>query len=85
METVSPSGVSMLWQLGPIVLLSIPFLIMNGFIAFRKGKSPILFVILALIPIANIFISMWLISLPDESVLRDVEALKAKVAALENK
>jgi hypothetical protein len=80
-----PSSLAMLIQILPILFLAIPFLIMNGVIAKRKGRNPVEFVLLSLIPLVGMFITLWLVSLSDISVIKEIEALKAKIAELDKK
>jgi hypothetical protein len=54
-------------------------IIVNAIIARRKGKEPILYVLLALVPIANLFSTIWLVSLTDKKVTEEIEALRSMV------
>lgn len=81
----STSPLLLLVQILPIFVLTIPFLIFNGIIAKRKGRNPVEFVLLSLIPFVGMFIILWLASLSDIAVIKDIEALKAKVSELEKK
>jgi hypothetical protein len=54
----------------------LPYVVVIGFIAARKGKSVPLFCILCFIPLVNVVASVWLASLTDATVsnrLADLE------------
>jgi len=78
----SPAG---FWNLaGPdlivlamiMLVCGLPYVVVIGFIAARKGKSVPLFCILCFIPIVNVVAAIWLASLTDAAVsarLADLE------------
>ncbi len=61
-----------------MLVCGLPYVVVVGFIAARKGQSVPLFCILCFIPIVNIVAALWLASLTDA-------ALKTRLAALESK
>jgi hypothetical protein len=61
-------------------IVMIPLAIMIYFIAERKGRSPAV-ALLGLIPLVNMLYALWLCSLTDVSVLREIESLKQKPSA----
>ena len=59
------------------LLCGLPYVVVIGFIAARKGKSIPLFCILCFIPIINVVAAIWLPSLTDAAVtarLADLES-----------
>jgi|WetSurMetagenome_2_1015567.scaffolds.fasta_scaffold495605_2 hypothetical protein len=89
MQASSAAGaypaMNIIFQIIPLVLLVIPYVVINGVVAKRKGKSPLLYALLAIIPVANIVTTIWLLSLTDSAVMKDLEAIEAKIAELERK
>jgi hypothetical protein len=64
-----------------LVMLSafhLPFVIVMGFIAQRKGQSVPLFCILGFIPIVNVVSAVWLASLLDTTVQKCLAELETK-------
>ncbi len=72
MEPSSPLLFDLLFLL---LLFVLPIVILSFIIAPRKGKNPILYGLLSLIPIVNIFIIWYLISLTDKSVIEKLDAI----------
>ena len=56
----------------------LPFVIVMGVIAQRKGQSVPLFCILGLIPIVNVVSAVWLASLIDTTVEKRLGELESK-------
>ena len=83
MTPTSPPGG--LWNLaGPdfivlamiMLVCGLPYVVVIGFMAARKGKSVPLFCLLCFVPIANVVAAVWLASLTDAAVsarLADLE------------
>jgi hypothetical protein len=62
-------GVPDLIMIAIIMLVcGLPYVVVIGFIAARKGKSVPLFCILCFIPLVNVVASIWLASLTDAAV-----------------
>lgn len=61
----------------PIILMTIPFAFLGGFIASRKAKSPLLFCLLGLIPFVGFYTTFYLLSLPDKSLVDKVDRILA--------
>ncbi len=59
----------------PMLILAIPIVIFNFFLAERKGKNNILFAFLGMIPMVNFFCFLYLISLTDVVVLEKFEQI----------
>ena len=55
------------------------YCVMVGYIAVRKGRNPVLWALLAIIPIVSIA-TLWLISLTDKSVLQRLGDLESRLA-----
>ncbi len=58
-----------------LLLFVLPIVILSFIIAPRKGKNPILYGLLSLIPVVNIYIICYLISLTDKSVIEKLDAI----------
>ncbi len=66
----------LLFDLLVILLLFVsPIVVLSFIIAPRKGKNPILYGLLSLIPVMNIYIICYLISLTDKSVIEKLDAI----------
>lgn len=63
----------------PLLLVSALLVIFILSLARRKGRSQLLCV-LGFVPIANMFVTLWLASLTDRAVLDQLEDLKRRVA-----
>jgi len=61
-----------------MLVCGLPYVVVIGFIAARKGRSVPLFCLLCFIPIVNVVASIWLASLTDA-------ALSARLADLERR
>ena len=62
-----------------MLVCGLPYVVVIGFIAARKGKSVPLFCLLCFIPLVNVVASIWLASLTDAAVtarLADLERRK---------
>ena len=71
-QTPPPSGI---FAFLPLFLIGILLFVFLVRIARRKGKSPVV-ALFAFVPIVNGFYALWLCSLPDEAVLKRLEALE---------
>ncbi len=70
------SSYPLLFDLLVILLLFVlPIVVLSFIIAPRKGKNPILYGLLSLIPVMNIYIICYLISLTDKSVIEKLDAI----------
>jgi hypothetical protein len=58
-----------------LLLFVLPIVVLSFIIAPRKGKNPILYGLLSLIPVMNIYIICYLISLTDRSVVEKLDAI----------
>ena len=61
-----------------MLVCGLPYVVVIGFIAARKGKSVPLFCLLCFIPLVNVVASIWLASLTDA-------AITARLAELEGR
>jgi hypothetical protein len=52
----------------PMLLMSIPILIMNIILAKRKGRNAVLYFVISIIPLAGYFAAIFLASLTDKSI-----------------
>jgi hypothetical protein len=65
--------------LGLIMLFcGLPYVVVIGFMAARKGRSVPLFCILCFIPIVNVVASIWLASLTDTAVNSRLASLEKR-------
>ena len=65
----------------PLILITVPFLITMFFLARRKGKSFIPYLLLGLVPGVNAIAALWLASQTDASVKAELEELRRKLDA----
>ena len=70
-----PSAPMLLAQLVPLIIICASLALVLAVIARRKGRSPLV-ALLAFIPLVNMMFAIWLCSLTDASVLKDIEELK---------
>ena len=59
----------------PLFIMTIPILILNIFIALRKGKNSVLFGILSLLPLVGFYIAIYLSSLTDKSIDEKIDKI----------
>ena len=59
----------------PLILMTIPIVILNITIAIRKGKNPAMYGILSIIPILGFFVCLYLASLTDKSINEKIEKI----------
>ncbi len=67
-----------LFTLGLSFAYQIPFIIINGVIARRKGKEPVLYVLLSFIPFASAIVTVFLLGITDVRVKEQLLAIKQK-------
>ena len=65
----------------PLVLITVPFLITMFFLARRKGKSFIPYLLLGLVPGVNAIAALWLASQTDASIIAELEELRRRLDA----
>jgi hypothetical protein len=68
---------SVIAQLLPILIITLPFVFLISRIAIRKGRSSRLGAWGVLPPI-NLFVAIWVASLPDAELTRRIEELSKK-------
>lgn len=61
----------------PMLIMYVPFLIVLGFVAKRKGFHPALAILIGIFPIANVVFAFYLASKTDRSILQRLEALES--------
>ena len=61
-----------------MLVCGLPYVVVIGFIAARKGKSVPLFCILGFIPIVNVVASVWLASLTDAAIASRLAELERR-------
>jgi hypothetical protein len=62
----------------PLMIFTLPFIILIAFMAKRKGKNVFLSVLFGIIPFANIIYALWLASQTDIDLLKRIEAIENK-------
>jgi hypothetical protein len=78
METAN-SG-SLFTSLFPMILTAIPFIILNGIIARRKGKNQIKYILLSFIPLFGFFLTIYLVSFLDKDVQDKINKIYEKTS-----
>jgi hypothetical protein len=71
----SISGAQLTTVFITLILITIPFAILNGVIARRKGKSSVLFGLLRLIPFLGLLFAIYLVSLHDKDLIDKINRL----------
>jgi len=61
-----------------MLICGLPYVVIIGFIAARKGNSVPLFCLLCFIPLVNVVVSIWLASLTDAAISRRLAALERR-------
>lgn len=59
----------------PLLIMSIPIIIFNVFLARRKGKSLLLYGILSVLPPIGFFLAVYLASLTDKSISKKIDKI----------
>ncbi len=59
----------------PLIILTVPIIILNISIASRKGKSPFLFGIVSLLPLVGFYVAIYLSSLTDKSLSEKIDKI----------
>jgi len=62
----------------PMLVVWLPFIIVLGFVAKRKGFHPALAIAIGFLPIANVIFAFYLASKTDLSVLQRLRALEER-------
>ena len=62
-----------------MLICGLPYVVVIGFLAARKGQSVPLFCLLCFIPIVNVVAGIWLASLTDAAVRDRLAALEEKL------
>jgi len=83
-ETISvESQTAGLLAFVPLIIFTLPFLLLIAFLAKRKGINIFLAVVVGLIPMANILFALWLASRTDTMVLERIAKLEQKNTELQ--
>jgi lipopolysaccharide export LptBFGC system permease protein LptF len=64
----------------PLILLILPFVILNGIISERKGKNKLKYILLSLIPPLGIYLAIYLVSFLDKDVQDKINKIYEKIA-----
>jgi ABC-type polysaccharide/polyol phosphate export permease len=68
-------------QFVPLLIITLPFLVMMFFLARRKGRSFVAYCFLGLIPGVNFITALWLASQTDASVQAELDELRRRLDA----
>ena len=60
----------------PMLIMMCLFCVISINAAFRKGKSVVLYGLLGLIPLINVFTTMFLLSMTDKAVMDKLNAIE---------
>jgi hypothetical protein len=81
METTHLASPPLWVSFVPLLTLAVPFLIMTFFLARRKGRSLVLYGLLAIIPGVNVIAALWLASQTDASVRAELADIRRRIDA----
>ena len=70
-----PAGGQLITTFVTYFLFLIPIIILNGIVAPRKGRSAVAFTLLSFIPLCNIILTIFLVSLPDIEMKKKVDEI----------
>jgi len=73
---VAPSLPPFILSLLPLMIVTLPLLVLISFIAKRKGVNIVLAIILGLIPMVNMLFALWLASKTDLDILRRLKGIE---------
>jgi len=59
----------------PLLIVTIPIIIFNAFLAKRKGKNSLLYGALSLIPFVGFYLAIYLASLTDKSLSEKIDKI----------
>lgn len=68
-----------LLTMAPIIMMSFPFIFLNAAIAAKKGRSMVKYGLLGLLPIANFYCAIYLVSLPDIAIKEKLDEILEKL------
>ena len=59
----------------PLIIMTIPVIILNITIAIRKGKNPAVYGVISVIPMIGFFLCLYLASLTDKAINEKIEKI----------
>jgi hypothetical protein len=59
----------------PLIIMTIPIVIFNVFLSKRKGRDPIVFGVLSVIPLVGFYLALYLASLTDKSISEKIDKI----------
>jgi hypothetical protein len=74
------NSVSSMASFLPTILMAIPFIILNGIISRRKGKSKIKYILLSFIPLVGLCLTIYLVSFLDKDVQDKINKIYEKIS-----
>ncbi|MDR2835325.1 MAG: hypothetical protein LBV69_03875 [Bacteroidales bacterium] len=63
----------------PFIILAIPFMIVNGFMAEKKGKNKMKFILLSIIPFVGLYLTIYLLSFLDKNIEDKINRIYEKL------
>ena len=64
----------------PMILLAVPFIILNGIISIRKGKSQTKYILLSFIPFLGLYLTIYLVSFLDKDIQDKIDKIYEKIS-----
>jgi hypothetical protein len=61
------------------LLISVPFMVLNGIISVRKGKDQTKYILLSIVPVLGFFLTLYLISFLDKDIQDKIDRIHEKL------
>jgi hypothetical protein len=71
------SAAQLVSMLAPFFILNVPLIFLNGAIAKRKDREPMLYSGLSILPVVGVYLCVYLLSLPDRNVIAALAEIRA--------
>ena len=81
----APTITQIILQFIPLLILTIPFTAMIVYIAIRKGRHPVLWLAIGIIPLFNLICVMWLLAQVNTDLKIQIKLLEDEVEKLKSK
>ena len=75
---IAHSETPLMLQFLPLIIFTLPFLILVAFLAKRKGFNIIIAIVVGLFPMINILFALWLASQTDTAILDRLNKLEQR-------
>ena len=63
----------------PFIMMSVPFMILNGIISKRKGKSRLKYILLSILPLLVLTLTIYLVSFLDKDIEDKINKVYEKI------